>query len=206
MSLYDVCHDEGGMTGYVWQDDPKRLGIMLARYKWVGKMFAGYSSVLEVGCSDGFGARVVRQHVTSMDACDIDPKAIGEAQRNMSPQWPIGFHLHEPGKPLCAHRAYRGVFALDVIEHIQPGDDEERFLREMRDAAAVAIIGTPSLESQVYASKLSKLGHVNCRSGEDLKSRLSKLWRNVFLFSMNDEVVHTGFTPMAHYLMALCVV
>jgi hypothetical protein len=24
------------------------------------------------------------------------------------------------------------------------------------------------------------------------------------MFSMNDEVVHTGFGPMAHYLIALC--
>jgi hypothetical protein len=24
------------------------------------------------------------------------------------------------------------------------------------------------------------------------------------MFSMNDEVVHTGFHPMAHYLFALC--
>ena len=29
-------------------------------------------------------------------------------------------------------------------------------------------------------------------------------FRNVFIFSMNDEVVHTGFYPMAHYLFALC--
>jgi len=26
---------------------------------------------------------------------------------------------------------------------------------------------------------------------------------NVFLFSMNDEVVHTGFYPMSHYLLAM---
>ena len=26
----------------------------------------------------------------------------------------------------------------------------------------------------------------------------------VFIFSMNDEVVHTGFTKMAHYLLGLC--
>jgi hypothetical protein len=25
----------------------------------------------------------------------------------------------------------------------------------------------------------------------------------VFVFSMNDEVVHTGFYPMAHYLLAV---
>ena len=25
---------------------------------------------------------------------------------------------------------------------------------------------------------------------------------NVFLFSMNDEIIHTGFYPLAHYLVA----
>ena len=30
------------------------------------------------------------------------------------------------------------------------------------------------------------------------------LLRPLFSFSMNDEVVHTGFLPMAHYLIALC--
>ena len=30
-------------------------------------------------------------------------------------------------------------------------------------------------------------------------------FHEVFIFSMNDEVVHTGFYPLAHYLFALCV-
>ena len=63
----------------------------------------------------------------------------------------------------------------------------------------------PSLESQIYASEGSKIGHVNCQSGDVLKNNLKKYFHNVFIFSMSDEVVHTGFTPMAHYLLALCV-
>ena len=66
------------------------------------------------------------------------------------------------------------------------------------------IIGIPSLESQVHASPQSKEGHVNCKSGKDLKRLLERFFYNVFLFSMNDEVVHTGFYPMAHYLLAVC--
>jgi len=34
---------------------------------------------------------------------------------------------------------------------------------------------------------------------------VSKFFRNIFIFSMNDEVVHTGFHPMAHYLFAIGV-
>ena len=38
----------------------------------------------------------------------------------------------------------------------------------------------------------------------NLHHLLKNYFENVFLFSMNDEVVHTGFTPMAHYLFAVC--
>ena len=32
---------------------------------------------------------------------------------------------------------------------------------------------------------------------------MQQFFHNVFIFSMNDEVVHTGYAPMAHYLLAL---
>ena len=38
----------------------------------------------------------------------------------------------------------------------------------------------------------------------DLKALMQRFFRNVFMFSMNDEVIHTGHHKMAHYLMALC--
>ena len=67
------------------------------------------------------------------------------------------------------------------------------------------IFGMPSLESQLYASPASKEGHVNCKSGNDFKECMEKYFKNVFLFSMNDEVIHTGFEKMSHYLFTLCV-
>ena len=66
------------------------------------------------------------------------------------------------------------------------------------------IIGMPSLESQAYASDISKLGHVNCKKSSELKLFLTQYFERVFTFSMNDEVVHTGFQPMSQYLLALC--
>ena len=68
----------------------------------------------------------------------------------------------------------------------------------------VAIFGIPSQESQKYASEISRQGHVNCKTGDELKSSLTRFFNNVFIFSMNDEVVHTGFLPLSHYLIALC--
>ena len=68
----------------------------------------------------------------------------------------------------------------------------------------MVIIGTPSLESQKFASKVSEQGHINCKSGKELRDLMLQWFHHVLLFSMNDEVVHTGFYPMAHYLFAVC--
>jgi hypothetical protein len=68
----------------------------------------------------------------------------------------------------------------------------------------VLILGSPSLQSQVHASAPSKAGHVNCKEAGAWKKLLADYFHNVFVFSMNDEVVHTGFHPMAQYLLALC--
>ena len=51
----------GLMTNQAWQDDPKHLLFTLARYKFTAKMLSGRSSVLEIGCADAFGTRLVLQ-------------------------------------------------------------------------------------------------------------------------------------------------
>ena len=45
---------------------------------------------------------------------------------------------------------------------------------------------------------------MNCKSGPELKDLMEDHFHNVFIFSMNDEVVHTGHHKMAHYLFAVC--
>ena len=65
------------------------------------------------------------------------------------------------------------------------------------------IIGTPNITASKYACKASKIGHINLFDAERLKKLLLKKFNNVFIFGMNDEVVHTGYYPMCHYLFAL---
>ena len=43
-----------GLRGtQVWTENPKQMLFILARYKFVAKMFSGLEQVLEVGCGDG---------------------------------------------------------------------------------------------------------------------------------------------------------
>jgi 2-polyprenyl-3-methyl-5-hydroxy-6-metoxy-1,4-benzoquinol methylase len=207
--LFDVKEKHGVarlglMVNESWNQDPKRTLFTLARYKFVAKMLAERKRVLEIGCADAFGTRIVQQAVGNVTAVDFDPIFIDDIKERMNPHWPLEAFVHDmmdgpvPG-------SFDAAYALDVLEHI-PESDEHRFIHNVvrsLTAQGVVIFGMPSLHSQSYASPQSKVGHVNCKSGESLKRTLEQHFHSVFVFSMNDEVVHTGFYPMAHYLLAV---
>jgi 2-polyprenyl-3-methyl-5-hydroxy-6-metoxy-1,4-benzoquinol methylase len=195
----------GLVASWAWHDDPRHLLFTMARYKFVAKMLSGYNRVLEIGCADGFPTRIVAQAVRSLVAVDFDEALIANAREQHLDQWPIDLRVHDI-MDAPVDDVFDACFALDVIEHV-PRRREDRFLKNICHSltdTGVLLIGTPSLESQKLASRQSREGHVNCKSGDDLKATLQKYFANVFIFSMNDEVVHTGHYTMAHYLMALC--
>jgi len=195
----------GLMTSWAWLDDPKRLAFTFARYKFVAKMLAGADHVLEVGCGDAFATRIVLQEVKRVTAVDFDESFITDAYSRNSERWPIEARVHDMLEgPVDG--SFDGIFSLDVLEHINPAD-EDRFLRHIiapLTPTGTVIIGMPSLQSQTYASPQSKEGHVNCKDQRDFKVLMRSYFTNVYMFSMNDEVVHTGFAPMSHYNLALC--
>ncbi len=193
------------MSNYAFFDDPKRLTWLFARYKFVAKMFAGLNSALEVGCADAFATRVVLQEVKSLTAIDFDPVFVADVQRRMDARWKFECFVHDIlSGPV--DRGFDGVYSMDVLEHI-PAADEDKFVNNIARSLqphGVCVIGTPSIHSQAYASAHSKAGHVNCKDAPGLRALLARYFHHVFIFSMNDEVIHTGFYPMAQYLLALC--
>lgn len=208
---YAPCFDEppvtlGPMTGATWRWNPRRLGFVLARYKFVAQMIKGAKIAAEIGCADGFPSVVVREAVDRLDLFDFDAGWVAEAEKHHPGrvrQWDI---TRGPLWKAAPGTLYDAIYMLDVLEHIQPAFEKFALANVVAslNAGGVFIAGVPSLESQRYASDISKAGHVNCRTGERVRDDLSRYFDNVFLFGMNDEVLHTGFPAMCHYLFALC--
>jgi methylase of polypeptide subunit release factors len=70
----------GRHGSFSFAQDPRHLVFALARYKFVAKMLQAYTSVLEVGCGDGFGSTIVAQAVQRLtcvdfDACSLEQRA-----------------------------------------------------------------------------------------------------------------------------------
>lgn len=194
----------GLLKTWEWYDDPRRLAFSLARSKFVAKMFAGRSRVLEVGCGDAFCAPIVRQAVAHLTVTDFDPVYVNDARSRMTERWPYeALVLDVTRDPIPG--SYDGIYSLDMLEHIRR-DQEDGVMKRLVGALATngaIIIGMPSLESQQYASAPSRAGHVNCKTEDGLRDLMRRYFHNVFLFGMNDEVLHTGYGPMCQYRIAL---
>lgn len=197
----------GLMTSQAWYDDPRSLLFSLARYKFVAKALRGRKNVLEVGCGDAFHSRLVQQEVDTLTVTDHDPLFITDIEQRCPQRWRPQAFVHNMLEAPTA-KTYDAIYLLDVLEHINQVKEQAflaNILASIEDKGTL-IIGMPSIQSQPYASEISRMGHVNCKSGEELRLLLEPFSRQVLMFSMNDEVVHTGYFPMSHYLLAVACI
>lgn len=188
-----------------WIEDPRRMLFSMSRYKFVSKLLSGRKHALEIGCGDAFNAPIIMQEVTELTVTDFCEEFIIDARKRKTSEWPYHAILHNfLEAPL--NQSFDAGYSLDVLEHI-PQKDEDTFITNICQSLsdnALLIIGMPSLESQEFASTGSKLGHINCKTSPDFKILMEEYFNTVLMFSMNDEVIHTGYHKMAHYLIAVC--
>ena len=195
----------GIMSSQAWHDDPQSLLFTLSRYKFVSRIFRNFNNVLEIGCGDAFYSRLVQQQVRNLTVSDHDPLFIDDVQQRSPSKWLPNTACINPLLNTVTG-CYDGIYFLDVLEHI-PQEKEETFISNVIPALSkngTLVIGMPSLPSQQYASEISRMGHVNCKTGDQFSTLMKSYFSSVSIFSMNDEVVHTGYWDMSHYLFAVC--
>jgi len=195
----------GQHWSYNFLTDPKRLGFVLSRYKSSAKFCAQSRHVLELGCGIGIGATMLAENGRAYTGVDFDEPAIETARANLASERFRFIYDDFMGKRFGEFDA---VVSLDVIEHIFPEFEEQYFETILMNLSprGVCIIGTPNLTAAPYASHTSQLGHVNLYTQERLIKTLQKYFHQALPFGINDELLHTGYGAMCHYLLcAACL-
>lgn len=195
----------GPYFGFQLRHTPRHVLYSLAYHKFAAKMIGEKKDILDIGCSEGLGTMLLAEFASYVLGVDIDEAAIESAKKNFARE-SVEFQAIDLLKKNIS-RTFDAAVSFDVIEHIFP-EHAAAFIDAYANhlkPEGVAIIGTPNITSNQYANARTQSGHVNLYSAERLREEVGRRFKNVFMFSVNDEVIHTGFSPMAHYLIAMGV-
>jgi 2-polyprenyl-3-methyl-5-hydroxy-6-metoxy-1,4-benzoquinol methylase len=194
----------GPWTSYSLIDDPKHMCFVLSRYKFCSKILEGKKTIMEIGSGDGFGLPIVAQVAKKLYAVDWDKRLIEGNKRRLGYLKNVEY-LHVDLNKQSPDVSVDGAFLIDVIEHLEP-KNEVRFIRNVVKCLkpdGVLVIGTPNIYASKYSTNRSRVQHINLKSTQTLHQLMRSYFDNVFIFGMNDEVVHTGYAPMCHYIWAV---
>jgi 2-polyprenyl-3-methyl-5-hydroxy-6-metoxy-1,4-benzoquinol methylase len=194
----------GPWTSYSLINDPKHMCFVLSRYKFCAKMLEGKRVIMEIGSGDGFGLPSIAQIAKKVYAVDWDKRLLEGNAKRLKHLKNVEY-LHVDLNKSSPKVMVDGAFLIDVIEHLEPETEKIFFnniVKCLKDDG-VLIIGTPNITSFKYATPRSRVQHINLKSIQTLREMMARYFENVFMFGMNDEVLHTGYAPMCHYIWAV---
>jgi SAM-dependent methyltransferase len=169
----------GKIASHWYYKTPGRLLQTLSYYKFAAKLIGKEKRVLDVGCKEGLGTWILCKECGSAQGIDTDPEAIESARAN----------FQRPGIE----------FSVSDILKVTP----------KAPADAVVAFETPIHAIQAIKTNVTDEGLVivGAPARDSLPERLEQMMREhfefVFLFAVNDEVVHTGYFKLAQYLICI---
>lgn len=197
----------GPYFSYQFINTPRRVLYALSYHKFAAKLIGPKKRILEVGCSEGLATLVLAELAEHCTALDFDLEAINFAKESLKRPNLEFIHADILDKKLQDKKLgkFDAATSFDVIEHIFLENEPQFFesIVQHLQPEGMCVIGTPNITSNQYASPLNQASHVNLYSAERLQEAVGRYFKKVIVFSANDEVVHTGFSPMAHYLLAV---
>lgn len=193
----------GPQASQQWLDAPEHLAMVLARYRAAAALIGDARSVLEIGCGEGIGARILARGRKWYTGIDSDAAAIGIAiEHQRDPDTYFG--VEDALDPERRNGRYDAVVTLDVIEHI-PNDQEAVFMARALSGLAphgVMVIGTPNQAFEHLQSPQSRAGHVNLLGHDYLHTLMSRYFHVVVMLGMQDTSIHMGHPEARHYHLA----
>lgn len=180
--------------------------VRLARYKFIARLVRKTDKILEIGCGSGLGTIFLGQHGASVTGLEVKKYEL-ESARKINLRKNVKF-LKADFFDYKAPSKYDVIVAIDVIEHMTVAQAKKLIEKMMSflKPTGMAIIGTPSIYSYKFQSEISKASHVKCYDQEELVKMIDNYFGRTLAFSMNDEIVHTGFPKMAWYYFVIGLV
>ncbi|MCB1110506.1 MAG: class I SAM-dependent methyltransferase [Chlamydiia bacterium] len=195
--------DLGRYASFWFHKTPRRMLYCMSYYKFASKLIGKEKRVLDVGCNEGLGTFLIGKECGFAKGIDFDEEAITQAKKNFKEPF-VDFEAGDFLESISIEK-WDAVVNFDVIEHILPEHSHDFLggIANQLTPEGVCVIGTPSQISQEFASEVSKKGHINIYSHERLEAEMKEHFEFVFMFAANDEVVHTGYLPLAHYFITV---
>ena len=176
-----------------------------SRYKFVSRILKNKKNVAEFGSSEGFCSPIVAKSVKKLTLIDNFIPFVEEGKKFIKRFKNIKFLLQD-FYDLNSKNKFDAIYSLDTLEHLDKKKDSFFFKAIIKNLTknGVCIIGMPTLEYQKYTNKINKIGHINCKTESELRKICDKYFYNTFIFTMNDEIISTGFSKMSTYIFAIC--
>jgi 2-polyprenyl-3-methyl-5-hydroxy-6-metoxy-1,4-benzoquinol methylase len=184
-------------------DAHEHLAMVLSRYRAAAALIGGAQKVLEAGCGEGIGARILAKGRQRYYGVDTDADAVLTARQTVG-RHDIAFAEHDM-LDVGFLPLFDAVVSLDVAEHI-PAEAESLFMQAITLALTshgVAVIGTPSASFEHLASPQSKAGHINLYTHDRLRELMCRSFHTVQMLGMQDTSIHLGHPDARHYHLAV---
>ena len=158
--------------------DQDNYYIHLARYMFAARQFSPRSIVLEIGCGSGYGARLLSDFSSEVDAYDISSSELKLEWDYFQEKDNLFFYDTLPEKK------YDFIVSFEVIEHIDNSNIEEYFknIKTRLVDGGVCFLSTPRAIPYKERSKNRQKEHVYDILLKNLKNFLIVILLMYFYF------------------------
>ena len=188
--------------------NPLMATVKLARYKFVSKMLDKNDYVVDVGCGGGLSTFYYSNFCRKAVGIDNDARRIKEWKEFKNKKLDfVNLNALDISK---LNFDVNCIINVDFIEHITKRYYFYKKLQKISTKSKnrrnkMLIIGTPSYYSKKYRAKHNLLHHKHEYKPDELYEICAKNFSRVFKFTMNDELVHTGFDKLGWFFFLICI-
>lgn len=176
-------------------NDPEKLSFILLQYKFAAKMASKNRRILELGCGEGIGVPILSEFALTYTGIDSDEQSIISARRIVKNNRCNFIVDNFIGKK---YGIYNSIFYFDATEASNLKYEKLFFetIKMNLDENGIFIIGIPNI--------LHKEGYNRIASVQQkIIDSMHRLFYNIFIFSLNEGIVHAGLLPTSRYLIIM---